>query len=199
MELICSVQKYHWGSKGNESLVGKFAEANSNLKINPDESYAEFWMGTHPSGPSYLKNNNLELSAYLSSNPEALGTEVISKFGKNLPFLFKILSVEKPLSIQAHPTKSLAEKLFIQNPDLYKDGNHKPEIAIAVSKFEALCGFRPKVNIQKFLKEIDEFHLLIEKDKLFEFLNTPNDDNFKECFKSLMSNQDNVVAKATGN
>ena len=58
-----------------------------------------------------------------------------------LPFLFKILSVETPLSIQAHPHKQLAEELHHKYPDIYKDANHKPEMLIALTEFEALCSF----------------------------------------------------------
>ena len=55
---------------------------------------------------------------------------------------FKVLSVGKALSIQAHPDIALAKKLHAERPDVYKDPNHKPEMAIALTKFEGLCGFR---------------------------------------------------------
>jgi mannose-6-phosphate isomerase len=59
-----------------------------------------------------------------------------------MAFLFKLLAVDKALSIQAHPHKSLAEKLHAAHPDIYKDDNHKPEIAIAISDdFSACFGF----------------------------------------------------------
>lgn len=44
---------------------------------------------------------------------------------------------------QAHPDKKLAERLYATRPDLYKDDNHKPEMAVSLSDFEGLCGFRP--------------------------------------------------------
>ena len=59
-----------------------------------------------------------------------------------MAFLFKVLSVQKALSIQAHPNKLLAEKLHAKFPDIYKDDNHKPEIAIALNDdFIACYGF----------------------------------------------------------
>ena len=54
---------------------------------------------------------------------------------------FQVLSVAKALSIQAHPDKDLARTLHKLQPDLYKDGNHKPEMALAMTEFEALCRF----------------------------------------------------------
>lgn len=47
----------------------------------------------------------------------------------------------KALSIQAHPDKKLAELLHKSRPDIYKDANHKPEMAVAITEFKALCGF----------------------------------------------------------
>eukprot|EP00951_Prasinocladus_malaysianus_P004978 scaffold35369_cov15-Prasinocladus_malaysianus.AAC.1 len=63
--------------------------------------------------------------------PRSLGRA--ARFGDDLPYLFKVLSVETALSIQAHPDKTLAYKLHAEKPDIYKDGNHKPEMAIAIS------------------------------------------------------------------
>lgn len=117
-------------------------------------------MGTHIRGPSRI-HSPLEhagelLSDWLKTNQYALGEEVASRFSGQLPFLFKVLSINKALSIQAHPTKSHAEELHQKSPDLYKDPNHKPELVIALKDFEGLCGFRPFEEIVKFLKEVPE-------------------------------------------
>lgn len=66
---------------------------------------------------------------------------LINQVCSRLSFCFKVLSVDKALSIQAHPDKELARTLHKLHPDVYKDGNHKPEMALAVTEFEALCGF----------------------------------------------------------
>lgn len=52
-----------------------------------------------------------------------------------------MLSVRKALSIQAHPDKDLAKLLHKFMPSAYKDDNHKPEMALAITHFQALCGF----------------------------------------------------------
>jgi mannose-6-phosphate isomerase class I len=57
----------------------------------------------------------------------------------DLPYLFKVLSVRKALSIQAHPDLKLARELHAKFPQIYKDANHKPEMTIALTHFEALC------------------------------------------------------------
>jgi len=49
--------------------------------------------------------------------------------------------VAKALSIQAHPDRELAAALHALRPATYRDANHKPEMAIAVTDFHALCGF----------------------------------------------------------
>lgn len=78
-------------------------------------------MGTHSSTPSLVKDSSQPLSDVLASNPSLLGEKVAQKFGKGqLPFLFKILSIHKALSIQAHPDKQLAKELHARDPKNYK-------------------------------------------------------------------------------
>ena len=70
-----------------------------------------------------------------------------------LPFLLKLLCAEQALSIQAHPTKAQAEEGFAEEESRgiprdafsrnYRDDNHKPELLVALTPFEALAGFRP--------------------------------------------------------
>ena len=45
------------------------------------------------------------LSTYIDEHPDCLGKIITDKFGQQLPFLFKVLSVNQALSIQAHPNK----------------------------------------------------------------------------------------------
>ena len=63
-------------------------------------------MGTHRSGPSCLWDKpDITLESYIEENPDCLGKPSLNRFGRQLPFLFKVLSVGKALSIQAHPDK----------------------------------------------------------------------------------------------
>ncbi|VDN96476.1 unnamed protein product [Rodentolepis nana] len=151
--LKCTSQVYDWGKVGSASKVYQLmvsSEKSDEFKSN--QPYAELWMGTHPSGPSVLWNDrSISLDAYIKDHPEYLGIPCVDTFGHQLPFLFKVLSIDKALSIQAHPDKRLAEKLHADWPDIYKDDNHKPEMAIALTNFEALIGFRPLVQIRALI------------------------------------------------
>lgn len=64
-----------------------------------------------------------------------------------------------------------AQQLHSSFPDMYKDPNHKPELAIALTPFEALCGFRPIDQIKEYLKS--KFYIFI-------IINTSR--NINECF-----------------
>lgn len=81
-------------------------------------------MGTHPSCPSTVLSTGEPLADHLAAHPELLGQPVVDRFGKDLPFLFKILAIEKALSVQAHPDKQLAERLHLEQPDIYKGQCH---------------------------------------------------------------------------
>lgn len=106
LELECPIKQYHWGKPGLQSMVAKLKRsADSSFVIDPNETYAELWMGIHQNGPALIKNTNITLQDWILKNPNSLGEGTLNKFGSNLPFLFKILSIGMPLSIQVHPSK----------------------------------------------------------------------------------------------
>ncbi|WVR08813.1 mannose-6-phosphate isomerase, class I [Kwoniella sp. DSM 27419] len=140
------VQSYDWGKKGSASLAAQLGSVSvPGFDISEDKTYAELWMGTHPTLPSKLDDSSL-LIDHLKSHPELMGDKVTTKFEAQdgaLPFLFKVLSIGTALSIQAHPDKKLAKRLFKERSDVYKDPNHKPEMAIALTPFLAFLNFLP--------------------------------------------------------
>ena len=87
-------------------------------------------MGSHPNGPSKIAVSDIPLGDWIAQHSDVLGENICHKFGTSLPYLFKVLSINKALSIQAHPSKKHAEILHKDRPDVYKDPNHKPEMAI---------------------------------------------------------------------
>ena len=156
--LTVQVQHYAWGGKNYiASLIG--------LNSVEDQPCAEWWLGAHPSAPSEIENvtGKQSLIEFLSQNPTALGQTSRQQFGDELPYLLKILDVEKPLSIQLHPTKAQAEKGFeaenvkgvalTDSTRTYKDRNHKPEMMIALSDFWLLHGFKTKAQILDTLRQ----------------------------------------------
>jgi mannose-6-phosphate isomerase class I len=62
---------------------------------------------------------------------------------------------------KAHPDKMLAKILHERDPEHYPDANHKPEMAIALTKFEALNGFRSINQIKKHVVEYPELRTVI--------------------------------------
>lgn len=105
MELQCKVQNYEWGKRGSASKVAQLQKgANRQFEIDQSLPYAELWMGTHVNAPSVVKSTGNPLADVITQHPEYLGEEVLKQF-QELPFLFKVLSVNKALSIQAHPSK----------------------------------------------------------------------------------------------
>jgi len=182
--LICSVQNYEWGRKGRQSTVGMLYEsqmmhlATNSEPLDENKPYAEFWMGTHPSGPSSIlaRNHSLTLlsGAINQEKEKILGKRVLSEFGEEdlqlgLPFLFKVLSINKALSIQAHPHRELAKILHQRQPQHYRDTNHKPELAVALTNFEVLCFFRKLEVIATFLKNVPELRQVVGENAALEF------------------------------
>lgn len=128
------VKNYPWGSK---HLI------QDHLGLGPtNQAVAEIWFGTHEGGQSKLLTSGQSLS-------DAIGSK--------LSFLVKFLAADSPLSIQVHPNANQAKAGFakenaagldIADPKrIYKDDSHKPEVLIALTPFDALCGFRPRAEV----------------------------------------------------
>lgn len=124
MEIIGDIKNYDWGKLGNESEVVKLAQLNDeSFVVENATAYSELWMGDHVSGQSKVKATGQLLGDFIQKDLKGnIGGQA------KLPFLFKVLSIRKALSIQVHPNKTEAEKLHALHPDIYKDPNHKPEV-----------------------------------------------------------------------
>lgn len=126
-KLRCSVMNYDWGRIGTESGVARLFSLNSRVDIEGGKPYAEFWMGTHESGPSFVveksENNGvvvgeeeeitaggLSLKSWIAKNPSVLGDKVVEKWGANLPFLFKVWLLVFPF-----PTVGLIDRSFLDS------------------------------------------------------------------------------------
>lgn len=215
-KIDCGYQNYDWGKVGSSSAVAQFASnANPSVKIDESKPYAELWMGTHPSVPSVAvdagKYSGKTLRDLVGEEPEKyLHKSIIDKFGssKELPFLFKVLSIEKVLSIQAHPDKKLGAQLHAADPKNYPDDNHKPEMAIAVTDFEGFCGFKPLTELAKTLQTIPELKEVIGDEIVSEFVegikpeaelgsqeDSANRKLLQKVFGKLMNTDEAIIAK----
>src|SRR6266487_2550862 len=153
---------------------------------------AELWMGAHPSAPSGLHRPpvtpapvtpappnlsaplapfapSVTLDAVIAGDPEReLGAECAARFGGRLPFLLKVLSAEKALSIQVHPSRAQAEAgyaaenargLAADDPARnYVDDWPKPELLYALTPFEVAAGLRTPADASALLRalKVDE-------------------------------------------
>ena len=200
------VLEYEWGSFTDiPVLLGKTSPSKT--------PQAEMWLGAHPKAPSLVFVNGrwVSLAEIIKKHPEnVLGKPTSVKFDGKLPYLFKVLAVLKPLSIQAHPNLTQARQGFLkenkQNIPLnapnrnYKDDNHKPECICALTPFYALNGFRHLPIIIELLEKTccksleDEYRLL---------KHNRNSSGLKKFFSQLMtmdkSRQKKVVHEAVSN
>jgi mannose-6-phosphate isomerase len=138
------IRPYAWGSRTSlAELQGRPAPTD-----NPE---AELWLGAHPDDPATVirPDGPIALDALIASDPAGqLGAGVAAEFGPRLPYLLKVLAAESPLSLQAHPDSAYAKQAYARQqadpslPKNYTDAYHKPEMLVALTPFEALCGFR---------------------------------------------------------
>ncbi|SCG73737.1 mannose-6-phosphate isomerase, type 1 [Micromonospora echinaurantiaca] len=145
MELLYGpIKDYAWGSRSAiAELQGRPAPS--------DGPEAELWLGAHPGAPAAVDREGVRVSLadLLRAEPgHWLGAPVVDRFGTRLPFLLKVLAADAPLSLQAHPDAEqaraghAADAVRTDGHRNYVDPYHKPELLVALSPFEALCGFR---------------------------------------------------------
>ena len=183
------IQEYAWGSKTViQALLGRTE--------SPEKPMAELWMGAHPkAASSVLIDGDLKsLDEVIERNPESiLGKDISKRFCMRLPFLFKVLAVDSPLSIQVHPNLEQAREGFGRENSLkiplnapnrnYKDENHKPEILCALTPFQGLKGFRRVEEILALMEKIASSNLSDELNRLKMEANTTG---LKGFFTTLM-------------
>lgn len=180
------IQNYAWGSK--TSISELFGIDNPT-----DKPQAEIWMGAHPGGCSRSDESGDLLSDIIEQNRNViLGDYTVNRFGE-LPYLFKVLAADTPLSIQVHPNKRKSELGFARENEQgiavndptrnYKDPNHKPELVYALTPYKAMNGFRPIEHIIRLFDEIDIDELRKEVSLLKQ---DPNSKGLERFFSSVM-------------
>ncbi|MCP4660773.1 MAG: mannose-6-phosphate isomerase, class I [bacterium] len=168
------IRNYPWGSRTVlSSLLG--------APTPSPEPEAELWMGAHPQAPSEICVDGCwtPLTEVIRTDPVAiLGPAVAARYGATLPFLFKVLAVEEPLSIQAHPDPDQAvagcrreDALGIPRDAAercYRDAFHKPELLYPLTPFWLLHGFRPIDEMLVLMDRVGWSALLPEANALRE-------------------------------
>jgi len=149
--LAGTVRHYAWGSPtAIPALLGCAATG---------EPVAEYWLGAHREAPSAVGDTTLDV--FLRDHPDYVGDRCLKAFGDQFPVLMKLLAAQHPLSLQAHPDREQAEEGYALENDAgtaldapertYRDTWPKPELIVALTPFEALCGFRdPAVSTTLF-------------------------------------------------
>lgn len=187
--LTGQIQHYDWGSTDAIPAI---------LGTRPDGTpWAEYWLGAHPKAPSTLPDGT-PLDQWLTHHPDELGAGSREAFGDRLPFLLKILSANHALSIQAHPSREQAEKGFAAENEagvpldapnrIFRDDWPKPEMIVALTDFDALCGFRDPSSSLVLLSGLGEV------DGLNEVL-TPlsQNDGLATLVAAVLSGDDDVT------
>src|SRR5690348_7980830 len=155
--LSAKVKPYPWGTR----------DAIADLQGRPVPTAgpeAELWMGAHPSAPSGVGWTTLD--EVIAAAPErALGVECASRFGDRLPFLLKVLSADKALSIQVHPSRAQAQEGWAAEDARglppgdpgrnYVDDWPKPELLYALTPFEVAAGLRDPADAAALLRALD--------------------------------------------
>ena len=144
------IQNYAWGSR---EILGRMR----GVPVPTEQPEAEVWVGAHPAAPSRATVDGTEspLNELIQAEPSRFLRP--DRTADWFPFLFKILAIDAPLSIQVHPTPEQAIAGFedeqargiaIDAPHSnYKDRYSKPETVIALTPMRVLTGVRTSAQV----------------------------------------------------
>ncbi|CEQ38995.1 SPOSA6832_00461, partial [Sporobolomyces salmonicolor] len=223
------LQPFPYGREGLDSWAAQYALATPSLKadvekdggIKPSQPYGEIWFGTHENGPAKVEGEEQSLRALVHKDPKFyLGEKLLkdgqmsSQYANDLPYLFKVLSFDKPLPLQCHPDKKLGAKVCRFSPGFparereltlgrsiqlkdqekrdkgknedFEDSNPKPEVGVALSPFTAFVGFRPPEQLASLVKAVPEFQQLFQESTLSSFYSTASSSPSDESAKSAL-------------
>ena len=184
--LTGTIQTYAWGSR---TMIPEL------LGLPPTgEPQAELWLGAHPMAPSLVEGRQLD--QLVAENPAGvMGARPFANFGARLPFLMKIIAAERPLSLQAHPSRAQAEAGFAEEESAgipayasnrtYRDTWPKPEVLCALGPTEALCGFRDPEETYQLFEQFGAPGTLAIVRALNDGSRDPKD-RLKEVFRRLL-------------
>lgn len=160
--MINAVRPYDWGSRHVLARIQGRTPGGS-----PE---AELWVGAHPAAPSRVvdsSGHSFSLDEAITADPaRTLGSAVRERFGDRLPFLMKILAIERALSIQVHPSPQQAREGFAKEIALegageslsartFVDPYPKPELLYAITPVQALAGLREPIEAGRMLDLLD--------------------------------------------
>lgn len=152
------IQNYAWGSYQTLAKM-------RGVPAPTGQPEAELWVGAHSSAPSIAQvdGSSQPLDALVSQQPDRFLNP--SRRSDTFPFLFKILAIESPLSIQVHPTDEQAQLGFedenargiaLDDPARnYKDRFSKPETVIALTNMRILTGVREFSELSYIAQEFE--------------------------------------------
>lgn len=159
--LTPNLRHYDWGDpRFIPELLGRAATG---------KPVAEAWYGAHPVAPAHTAAGT-PLDSLVSET--LIGPEHFARYGR-LPYLLKVLAADRPLSIQVHPSVEQARRGFEREERAgvprdaahrcYRDDSEKPELIVALTPFDALCGFRPPEEIATMLERVPELGALLPR------------------------------------
>ncbi len=164
------IKNYDWGSR-------TFLARLRGDAVPSSQPEAELWMGAHPAAPARVWSEGAwqSLRELIEGDPEGfLGTPSVERFGAEAPFLLKILAIDQPLSLQAHPDRAQAAAGFDREraagvapgAGSYRDRRHKPELIVALEPLWLLRGLLEPAEIRRRFAEAGIASLTAEADRL---------------------------------
>jgi mannose-6-phosphate isomerase len=192
-----TIRHYSWGSHESLAMI-------RGLTFPTLEPEAELWIGAHDSDPALIADLG-PLNQVIANDPKRfLGSLTMEKFGSRLPFLLKVLAIERPLSLQVHPNLDQARAGFADenrrgvektsSERTFVDDNHKPELVVAVSDFYAYMGFREIADLTALVELFVASGALCLSDRILNPLkNAAETQGLRDVLEGLLGQPNDAI------
>ena len=213
IEVSPTVQQYAWGRDKKNSIISSLISQSLAASLDSGP-LAELWIGAHPKASAKIAHNFCSLAGVsiaagtslielFKATPSLLGERIVSTYGTSLPYLFKVLSIAEPLSIQLHPDAETAVAMHREDPEHYPDSNPKPEVGVALEETKLLYGFRSVDELRDLFSiatqvgeavGVSECIDQLRIDKMFPLIYSLSTEQLSKCCQQLyrLSAQDKL-------
>ncbi|GKT19407.1 putative multi-domain containing protein [Aduncisulcus paluster] len=202
--VIGCVKNYDWGKLAPESAAALSLPKDL---VKEDSRVAEVWYGTHKSSPSFasssltsvLRGKLLLESSDKEFKQDHLLSSKLLEIGcpPKLPYLVKILSVARPLSLQVHPNSFFAKELYGDYSDIFPDSKSKPECVYSLTDFYSLTGWKTNDQMMKMLGLDDQLTNIFVKHLGKRFIDVIQREYPAELDAMFNDNSEDEEEKAT--
>lgn len=204
--LFGSSTHFEWGAPGSQSVAARLQTLNRFGAIDPEKSYSEFVISTHPQhdGAVLACTPSVSLRDHIQNQIIEVDSAMVEFYSRlhanGIPYILKVVSVSVPQSLHVHPSDTAVKALATQDPESNEYIVSKAVMIVALAQVDMLFGFLAASDIVSELSRVPEFADAIGRPETDHFVHVvktsvvkPSD--IRAIFTNLLSRKRDFMRK----